>query len=135
MLNQEFLRARYGGMYDTSAGDRAMYFRISSTGFDWFPIIWAFVYDNRRQIDSVTVVKDPEATGVDNRYLVHGGTKIDRVPTEEFINLSGRPVFDSPKTILDLFPDMNMSRRHLKIQIAHAKDSSFVSGTEFSRES
>lgn len=135
MLNQEFLRARYGGMYDTSAGDRAMYFRISSTGFDWFPIIWAFVYDNRRQIDSVTVVKDPEATGVDNRYLVHGGTKIDRVPTEEFINLSGRPVFDSPKTILDLFPDMNMSRRHFKIQIAHAKDSSFVSGTEFSRES
>lgn len=133
-LNQEFLRARYGGMYDTSAGDRAMYFRISSTGFNWFPIIWAFVYDNRRQIDSVTVVKDPEATGMDNRYLIHGNTKIDHVPTEEFINLSGRPVFDSYKSVDTLYSNMNSVRRHHKIHLAHTKDVAFVSGPEFSRE-
>lgn len=126
MLNQEFLRARYGGMYDTSSGDKSIYFRISSTGFNWFPIIWDFVYSNHSQINSVTIVKDPEATGIGNRYLVHGGTKIDHIPTDDFINLSGRPVFDSPKSILDLFPNINMARRSIKIRRAHVDDPDFV---------
>lgn len=131
-LNQEFLRARYGGMYDTGSSN-SMYFRISSAGFNWFPLIWDFVYSNRNQISDVTIVKDPESTGVQGKYYSHAGTKIDHLPINDFINLSGRPVFDSYKSVDTLYPDMNSVRRHLKIHLAHAKDSSFVIGPEFSK--
>lgn len=131
-LNQEFLRARYGGMYDTGSSN-SMYFRISSTGFNWFPLIWDFVYSNRNQISDVTIVKDPESTGVQGKYYSHAGTKIDHLPINDFINLSGRPVFDSYKSVDTLYPDMNSVRRHLKIHLAHVKDSAFVIGPEFSR--
>lgn len=134
MLNQEFLRARYGGMYDSdNIGGGEMYFRISSTGYNWFPVIWEFVYNNRNRISNVTVVKDPESTGMKGMYLQHNGEKIDHMPVDEFINLSGRPVMDSYKGVLTLFPNMNMIRRHEKIMKAHAKDSAFVSGKEFYR--
>lgn len=133
-LNQEFLRARYGGMYDSdNPGGGEMYFRISSTGYNWFPIIWNFVYENRNRISNVTVVKDPESTGMKGMYLQHNGEKIDHMPIDEFINLSGRPVMDSYKNIFKLFPEMNMTRRHEKIMRAHAKDSAFVKGKEFNR--
>lgn len=132
-LNQEFLRARYGGMYDSDSSNGEMYFRISSTGFNWFPIIWDFVYGRRNMISDVTVVKDPESTGMKNMYLVHDGSKIDHMPTDEFINLSGRPMFDSYHSLIDRFPDMNMRRRHAKIMNQHARDHAFLKGTEFSR--
>lgn len=126
-LNQEFLRARYGGKYDSDnpAGGE-MYFRISSVGFDWFPIIWTFVYDNRRQISSVTVLKDPEATGQSNAYLRHGSEVIKHMPTDEFINLSGRPVLDKRTVdVTDVLPNMNANRRHNRLLHLHAKDSAF----------
>lgn len=131
-LNQEFLRARYGGMYDTGSSS-SMYFRISSTGFNWFPIIRDFVYSNRNQISDVTIVKDPEATGEQGKYYLHAGTKIDHLPADEFINLSGRPVFDSYKSVDTLYPNMNFIRRHIRICRTHTKDSSFVSGPKFFR--
>lgn len=126
-LNQEFLRARYGGMYDTdNPGGGEMYFRISSVGFDWFPIIWTFVYDNKRQISSVTVLKDPEATGRSNSYLRHGSEIINHMPTDDFINLSGTPVLDKRTVdVTDVLPNMNAIRRHERLRHLHAKDSTF----------
>ena len=132
-LNQEFLRARYGGMYDTDSMNGEMYFRISSHGYNWFPIIWEFVYKNRNRIKDVTVVKDPEATGMKNMYSVHNGKKIDHMPTDEYINLSGRPVHDEYWSINKLFHDMNMARRHKKIMMLHTKDRDFVEGPAFGR--
>lgn len=44
-LNQEFLRARYGGMYNTTSDCREIYFRISSIGFEWKEIICRFLTD------------------------------------------------------------------------------------------
>lgn len=132
-LNQEFLRARYGGMYDTDSDAGEIYFRISSINYNWFPIIWEFVYKNRNRLRNVTVVKDPEATGMHNMYLSHNGKKIDHMPVEEFINLSGRPVMDSYWSVNKLFYDMNILRRHQKVMRLHAKDHDFVEGPEFSR--
>ena len=66
-------------------------------------------------------------------YLQHNGEKIDHMPTDEFINLSGRPVMYSYKNVFKLFPEMNMTRRHEKIMRAHSKDSAFVKGKEFNR--
>lgn len=34
-LNQQFCRSRFGGQYNTSRGNRELWFRISSTGYNW----------------------------------------------------------------------------------------------------
>lgn len=62
-LNQEFTRARYGGLYNTDKNSRDMYFRISSHNFDWFDIIYDFVGQHSEIIESVTIVRDEESTG------------------------------------------------------------------------
>lgn len=48
-LNQKYLRVRKGGKYD-SDGEDAIYFRISSKGFDWRRIISEFLWDEFKDI-------------------------------------------------------------------------------------
>lgn len=94
-LNQEFCRTRLGGRYnsdDVAAGE--IVFRISSTNFNWFNVIWDFVYKNKRIIKLVTVVKDYESTGVDTPYR-DGREIFFRMPVEDFITLSGNPIIES----------------------------------------
>ena len=94
-LNQEFCRTRLGGRYnsdDVAAGE--IVFRISSTNFNWFNVIWDFVYKNKRIIKSVTIVKDYESTGVDTPYR-DGREIFFRMPVEDFITLSGTPIIES----------------------------------------
>lgn len=93
-LNQEFLRVRYGGMYNSSVGNHEMVFRVSSIGFNWFNIIFKFVCENKTRIDSVTVVKDEESTGFEDVYS-HAGHKMYKMPIEEFIMLPGNPIVES----------------------------------------
>ena len=62
-LNQEFLRARYGGLYHTIKGSRDMYFRVPSIDFDWYPVIRTFAEAHIKQIDSITVVRDDKSIG------------------------------------------------------------------------
>ena len=99
-LNQEFLRARFGGMYNSSVGNREMVFRVSSAHFNWFNIIFTFVYDRKNQISSVTVVKDEEATGFDDVYT-HRGYKLYQMPVNEFIELPGNPVIEELENIAE----------------------------------
>lgn len=95
-LNQEFLRARYGGMYNTSNSSREMVFRISSTGFNWYKIIWHFVFENETEIDTVTIVRDEEATGVMNGfYRAKDGQEYNQYPKDEFLMEPGNPVVES----------------------------------------
>lgn len=115
-LNQEFLRARYGGMYNSSRSTSGeMVFRISSTNFNWFNIIWTFVYDNMSKIRTVTIVADEESTGK-NFYYKEKGITFDNCPVDDFINLSGNPVFESMdsfmegKSILDSVTNKNYKR-------------------------
>ena len=96
-LNQEFLRARYGGMYNTVVGSREMVFRVSSMGFKWFNIIWNFVENNKSKIDCVTVCADEESTGREAYYYNHNGTIFYRTPVDEFIMLSGNPIVEKLK--------------------------------------
>lgn len=93
-LNQEFLRARYGGMYNTTAGSREMVFRVSSVGYDWYNIIFTFVYDRKSRIDFVTIVKDEESTGFNDAYY-HRGEPIFRMPIDDFILMRGTPVIEA----------------------------------------
>ena len=94
-LNQEFLRARYGGLYNTSSSSREMVFRVSSVGFNWYNIIWKFVYENESAIDCVTIVRDEESTGAKNVfYHAKDGSPYDRYPVNDFIMESGNPVIE-----------------------------------------
>ncbi len=95
-LNQEFLRARYGGMYNSRNYSKEMVFRVSSRGFNWFDIIWEFVYENKNTIDCVTIVRDEESTGKSDVYS-YRGEQFNAMPIDEFINLSGRPIIENMK--------------------------------------
>lgn len=94
-LNQEFCRVRIGGRYDSDdLVDGEGVFRVSSTNFNWFNVIWDFVYKNKRIIRLVTIVKDYESTGVDTPYK-DGRDIFFRMPVDDFITLSGNPIIES----------------------------------------
>lgn len=67
-LNQEFLRARYGGIYHTHSGSKDMVFRISSLCFNWYGIICAFLDRASFPIETITIIRDEESTGVIDGY-------------------------------------------------------------------
>lgn len=85
LLNSEFLRARYGGLYYTKRNCRDMYFRISSTDFNWDCIICDFVNKHKCGIDTVTVVYDEESTGRDNCFYIYRELHCDKLPIDIFI--------------------------------------------------
>ena len=89
-LNQEFCRVRAGGAYDSDGSLGDLYFRTSSSNFNWFDIIWEFVYNLYKQnkVKTVTIVRDKESTNEDKVYY-------NRIPVEEFITLSGHPYIES----------------------------------------
>lgn len=89
-LNQEFCRVRAGGVFDSDGNLGDLYFRTSSSGFNWFDVIWEFVYKLYKQnkVSTVTIVRDKESTNEDKVYY-------NRIPVEEFITLSGHPYIES----------------------------------------
>lgn len=92
-LNQEFLRARYGGLYDTDPASREMFFRISSAAFDWYPIIRDFIENADFPIESVTIVRDAEGADGRNRpYKRLNGQGIYReLPLADFLAEANDP--------------------------------------------
>lgn len=118
-LNQEFLRARYGGMYDSSKGSKDIYFRISSVSYNWFNIIWDFVINNKDVIDYVTVVADAESTGKKDFYYKHKGREIKRMPVDEFLTLSGVPVFEGMTSCGRSLVSVNLMRGKTIIESGH----------------
>ena len=105
--NQEFMRVRYGGVYKTVSGVREIYFRISSFGFNWYNIIWEYVYTNKNQIDYVTIARDIASTGSGEYYNGKNG-EYNNMPIEDFLSESGNPVIEWK----DKLPSV---RRHLAL--------------------
>lgn len=66
-INQQFCRVRFGGKYNSTSGDGGIWFRISSTNYNWANTIYIFVTEMRRKlgISNVTICRDPES---DNGY-------------------------------------------------------------------
>ena len=65
-LNNEFMRVRYGGMYDSVDGNRDLYFRLSNDGLltpEWSKVIRQIINENKSEIDEVVIVSDEESTG------------------------------------------------------------------------
>lgn len=123
-LNEEFLRARYNGKYDSDDNNQEMYFRVSSTGVNWFPIIWQFVYDHQRQISAVTITKDEESTGQKGYYYNLDGQPVNHMSVNDFITVSGNPVIDKKKSIpiTERLTSMNTMRLRDKLRRAQIKD-------------
>lgn len=97
--NQEFCKVRtsalkYGG------SDRSIYFRIGSTDFNWFNIIWDVVYRYKDLIDFVNICTDTQSTGRPIKWYNHNGKFMQNIPTSEFITLSGNPIFERNYTDL-----------------------------------
>ena len=83
-LNNEFLRARYGGMYNTKMDCQDMYFRISSENFNWNEIICDFVNNRQLDVDTVNVVYDEESTGFVNRFYEYNHKICDKLSPKDF---------------------------------------------------
>ena len=99
IVNQEFLRFRFGSMYVAYGNRKDIYFRISSIDFDWFPLIWNFVHANQTLIDSVTIVYDQQSRSTSGKteYCIAAGQRMNHIAVEEFLSLPGRPVIESVK--------------------------------------
>lgn len=90
--NQEFCRFRTSSKY-SGGSDKDIYFRISSIDFNWFPLIWNFVYENKHWVKSVTIAADAQA-GKEDKIYKHQEKLIDHVPVEEFVLLEGNPLIE-----------------------------------------
>lgn len=123
-LNQEFLRARYGGLYNTTTGCREMYFRISSIGFDWKEIICAFLANAKFPLETIHIVRDEESTGaLDAVYLA--------LPPEDFfasqVELKAPAFYDKGRQkIISRELAQGASLRQLCIIMQMEKRSKFV---------
>lgn len=129
-LNQEFTRVRLGGLVNSVKGSKELVFRISSVGFNWFNIIYMFVADHKRDISSVTIVKDEEATGYENYFYKYKGEVYNQMPVEEFLTQSGNPVVEEysykqrevlkeGKTIVEAFGKINYRRMIEGLRMMH----------------
>lgn len=91
--NQEFCRMRTSDLFSMNSGSHDVYFRIGSVDFNWFELIWQVVYENKNWITSVTISPDYNSKGKDKVYN-HNGVLIQHLPTDDFLTLSGKPVFE-----------------------------------------
>lgn len=94
--NQEFCRVRtsnklWGGT------SNSIYFRISSIGFNWFPIIWDIVNKYRNNISDVTICKDSSVFGGAYEPYIISGERIESIGVEDFLTLSGNPIVEGKK--------------------------------------
>jgi hypothetical protein len=96
-LNQRFLRARFGGEMDFAPETRELWFRISSTGFNWYGIIYKFTAElhAERNITDVTIVRDLESTGSEQVYT-RKNVKYEHVPIDDFLSedLASSPMLE-----------------------------------------
>lgn len=91
-LNQQFCRVRFGGQYDTSNMNNTIWFRISSTNYNWNNTIYVFAINNYRKykIDKITICRDYESDYGDIEgkeeyiYKAKDGTPYFDMPIEEF---------------------------------------------------
>lgn len=96
ITNNQFCRVRTSDI--RFGGDNhSIYFRVSSSnGFDWFPLIWNVVYENRNWISDVTIVRDPQAKNCNtNDFYRLGGEITNHLDVVDFPNLKGHPLVES----------------------------------------
>lgn len=104
-LNQQFCRSRYGGQYNTQRGNKELWFRISSTGYNWINDIYIWTADHYRGLgaQTITVCRDYESDYGDSEgheeyfYTARDGAVYRNMPIIEFLaeEHDTRPVFNA----------------------------------------
>lgn len=93
-LNQQFARTRFGGQYNTVAGNAEMWCRVSSIGYNWANTFYEFITRMRKKYDIqyVTICRDAESDYQDLIYDVKeyfykakDGTPYYHMPIEEYL--------------------------------------------------
>lgn len=103
--NQEFCRVRTSDLkLGGSSGD--IYFRISSIGFNWFPLIWNLVYSNKNWITNITISRDGSARDFNQKecYQIKG-IQISHLPIDQFLTISGNPIIEEFHTSLPILAE------------------------------
>lgn len=94
-INQQFCRVRFGGKYDSERGNNGIWFRISSTGYNWDNTIYQFVSDMKRQlrIETITICRDAESdlgfdpdSASEKFYVSKDRTAYRDMPINEFLS-------------------------------------------------
>lgn len=103
-LNQQFCRSRYGGQYNTRRGNKELWFRISSTGYNWINDIYIWTADHYRGLgaQTITICRDYESDYGDSEgheeyfYTARDGAVYRNMPIIEFLaeEHDTRPVFN-----------------------------------------
>ena len=94
IVNQEFLRCRVGGYYVNDGDANEIYFRVSSTDFNWFDIIWTLVNSvSKRGVKKITITKDNQALGVSD-VIRCKGVAVVHLDVSTFLELPGNPVVE-----------------------------------------
>lgn len=93
--NSDFARVRLGGRYFSSlSGKQDIYFRLSDTAHNWYDKIWAVVNENKNILTTVTIeIEDSSYTFKTHTAKVKG-KEVSKMPIEEFLTMSGRPVVE-----------------------------------------
>ena len=103
-IDQQFCRVRYGGQYDSVAGNNELWCRVSSVNYNWANTIYSFVTSIRRsyRITHVTICRDSEsdngfASKKEYFYKAKDGTLYKHMPIEEYLEEEHEhnPVFES----------------------------------------
>lgn len=108
LTNQEFCRVRTSNYKVKYGGDNGqIYFRISSTGFNWFDLIWNIVFKYSKDIREVTVMKDKQTFGGKEFEYYY-----DHMPVDEFLSLKGNPVIESYEENKDRIFNKTNTEKH-----------------------
>lgn len=112
LTNQEFCRVRTSNYRYKIGGDNGeIYFRISSENFNWFDLIWNTCIKYSPSIDYITIMKDPQTFGKQFDYIEIKGSKINKFPIKDFIELEGEPLIENKhlkiKKISELSQEIN----------------------------
>ena len=98
-LNQNFTRFRIGGEYDND-NQNEIYFRISSSGYDWGSDIVDLVFKNYMSIKYITIERDSESTELVNKqfkiYSING-VPINHMLVKDFVYVEHIPICASYK--------------------------------------
>ena len=117
-MNQEFCRVRTSNMrFGGTSGD--VYFRISSTDFNWFDVIRKLVADNKDFVETVTITTDTQAKGGRPQTYEHNGTKVYQLPTDEFLTLSGNPIIEKDNICKELEKGSSLMEAFSNIHPSH----------------
>lgn len=95
-LNQQFIRVRYGGEYNSEKGNNEIWFRIGSKGFNWADIIYMWVINHYKplSINAVNISRDIQSdhgytTEYKKRefYKAKDGALYNHMPIDEFLGM------------------------------------------------